>query len=148
MTTVRKLLEEKPQATVLTVKNTATVLDALQAMDTANTGSILVTDNGSIIGIFTERDYARQGELKGRVAKETPITEVMTRQMVMVKPETSLEECAELMRKYKCRHLPILDKERVVGVVSIRSLAEALLDEKQGTISGLENYILGTGYGQ
>jgi len=148
MTTVRKLLEGKEEAVVHTIQVTDTVLDALKAMEKANTGSILVTEAGKIVGIYTERDYARQGEIKGRVAKETPIADVMTRQMVMVKPETTLEECAELMRKYNCRHLPILDKERVVGVVSIRSLAEALLDEKQGTIFGLENYILGTGYGQ
>jgi CBS domain-containing protein len=147
MTTVRKLLDEKPQATIYTINSTGTVLDALKAMDKANTGSILVTEDGKIVGIFTERDYTRQGELNGRVAKETLITDVMTRQMVMVKPETTLQECAELMGKYNIRHLPVLDKERVVGMVSIRSLAQALLDEQKGTIVSLENYITGTGYG-
>jgi CBS domain-containing protein len=148
MTTVRKILAEKPEITIYTVNSTDTVLEALKAMDKANTGSILVSEGGKIVGIFTERDYTRQGELKGRVAKDTPVSEVMTRQMVMVKPETTLQECAELMKKYNIRHLPVLDKERVVGMVSIRSLAEALLDEQKGTIVGLENYIMGTGYGQ
>jgi CBS domain-containing protein len=147
MTTVRKLLDEKPQATIYTIKSTDTVLEALKAMAKANTGSILVTEGEKIVGIFTERDYTRQGELKGRVAKDTVVSEVMTRQMVMVKPETTLQECAELMGKYKIRHLPVLDKERIVGMVSIRSLAEALLDEQKGTIVGLENYITGSGYG-
>ena len=147
MTTVRKLLEDKPQATIYTIKSTDSVLDALKAMDKANTGSILVTEGDKIAGIFTERDYTRQGELKGRVAKDTPVSEVMTRQMVMVKPETSLQECAELMGKYNIRHLPVLDKERVVGMVSIRSLALAMLEEQRGTIISLENYIMGTGYG-
>jgi predicted transcriptional regulator len=76
------------------------------------------------------------------------VANVMTRQMVLIKPETSLEECVELMGKYHVRHLPVLEMERVVGVVSIRRLAESLLEQKQGTITELENYILGTGYGE
>jgi predicted transcriptional regulator len=106
-----------------------------------------VEEQDKIIGIFTERDYARQGEVRGRRADQTIVAEVMTRQMVMVKPETSLQECAELMRKYRVRHLPILANDHIIGVVSIRGLAEALLEEQKGTISQLENYILGTGYG-
>jgi CBS domain-containing protein len=147
MTTVRKLLDEKPLADIYTVKSTDSVLEALKAMAKANTGSILVTEGDKIVGIFTERDYARQGEVKGRTAKDTLVSELMTRQMVMVKPETTLQECAELMGKYSIRHLPVLDKERVVGMVSIRSLALAMLDEQKGTIVDLENYITGTGYG-
>jgi predicted transcriptional regulator len=72
----------------------------------------------------------------------------MTSQMVLIKPETTLEECAELMGKYHVRHLPVLEKDHVIGVVSIRRLAEGLIQQKQGTISELENYILGTGYGE
>jgi CBS domain-containing protein len=72
----------------------------------------------------------------------------MTSQMVLIKPETTLEECAELMGKYHVRHLPVLDKDRVVGVVSIRRLAEGLLADQKGAIVELENYILGTGYGE
>ena len=147
MTTVRKLLEEKNQSPIYTVKSTDTVLDALKEMAKANTGSILVSEGEKIVGIFTERDYARQGEVKGRTAKETLVSDVMTRQMVMVKPETTLNECAELMAKYKIRHLPVLDKENIVGMISIRRLAEGLLTEQKGTIVELENYITGTGYG-
>lgn len=147
MTTVRKLLDEKPQVVIYTVKSTDTVLEALKEMAKANTGSILVSEGEKIVGIFTERDYARQGEVKGRTAKDTLVSELMTRQMVMVKPETTLKECAELMRKYNIRHLPVLDKENVIGMISIRSLAEGLLDEQKGTIVELENYITGTGYG-
>ena len=147
MTTVRKLLDEKTQGTIYTVKSTDTVLEALKEMAKANTGSILVSEGGKIIGIFTERDYARQGEIKGRSAKDTLVSDVMTRQMVMVKPETTLKECAELMGKYKIRHLPVLDKENIIGMISIRRLAEGLLAEQKGTIVELENYIMGTGYG-
>lgn len=148
MTTVRKLLDEKPEAKIYTIPSDATVLDALQVMAEGNTGAVLVTEDEKIVGIFTERDYARQGEVKGRYAKDTNVGELMTKQMVMVKPETTLEECAELMGKYHVRHLPVLEKDRVVGIVSIRRLAEALLQQQQGTIIKLESYILGSGYGE
>lgn len=148
MTTVRRILEEKAQAKIYTIPSTATVFEALQEMCEGNTGAVLVTEEERIIGIFTERDYAREGEVKGRSAKETIVRDVMTRQMVLIKPETTLEECVELMNKYHVRHLPIVEKDRVVGVVSIRRLAEALFEQKQGTIVELENYILGTGYGE
>lgn len=148
MTTVRKILDEKAESRIYTVPSTATVFYALQVMCEGNTGAVLVTEGEKIVGIFTERDYAREGEVKGRTAKDTPISDVMTSQMVLIKPETTLEECAELMGRYHVRHLPVLEKDRVVGVVSIRRLAEGLIEQKQGTISELENYILGTGYGE
>jgi CBS domain-containing protein len=113
-----------------------------------NIGAVLVNENEKIVGIFTERDYAREGEVKGRSAKDTSVADIMTSQMVLIKPETTLEECAELMSKYHVRHLPILEKERVVGIVSIRRLAEGLLAEQKGAIVKLESYILGTGYGE
>jgi CBS domain-containing protein len=148
MTTVRKIIDEKADTRIYTVPSSATVFDALQVMCEGNTGAVLITEDEKIVGIFTERDYAREGEVKGRVARETIVTDVMTRQMVLIKPETTLEECAELMAKYHVRHLPVLEKERVIGIVSIRRLAEALLAEHKGTIVKLESYILGSGYGE
>ena len=148
MTTVRKILEEKAEARIFTVPSSATVFDALQVMCEGNTGAVLVTEGEKIVGIFTERDYAREGEVKGRLARNTKVSDVMTSQMVLIKPETTLEESAELMRKYHVRHLPIIEDERVVGIVSIRRLAEALLEEDRGTIGKLESYILGSGYGE
>ncbi len=148
MTTVRKLVDEKPGTKLHTIPADATVLAALQIMEEANTGAVLVSENEKIVGIFTERDYAREGEVKGKFAKDTIVRDVMTSQMVMIRPETTLQECAELMRQYRVRHLPVLEKDRVIGMVSIRRLAEALLQEQKGTIVELENYILGTGYGE
>jgi CBS domain-containing protein len=148
MTTVRKLIDEKAEVKIYTVPSNATVFDALQVMCEGNTGAVLVTEEEKIVGIFTERDYAREGEVKGRVARETIVGNVMTSQMVLIKPETTLEECAELMGKYHVRHLPVLDKDHVVGIVSIRRLAEGLLAEQKGTIVKLESYILGSGYGE
>src|SRR5919109_2151079 len=143
MTTVRKLIEEKAEAKIYTVPSNATVFDALLVMCEGNTGAVLVTEDEKIVGIFTERDYAREGEVKGRSARDTIVSDVMTSQMVLIKPETTLEESAELMRKYHVRHLPIIENDRVVGIVSIRRLAEALLEQDQGTIGKLESYILG-----
>lgn len=148
MTTVRKLLDEKAEVKIFTIPSTATVFDALQIMCEGNTGAVLVTEDDKIVGIFTERDYAREGEVKGRLARNTKVSDVMTSQMVLIKPETSLEESAELMRKYHVRHLPIIENDRVVGIVSIRRLAEALIEQEQGTIGKLESYILGSGYGE
>ena len=148
MTTVRKIIDEKADTRIYTVPSSATVFDALQVMCEGNTGAVLITEDEKIVGIFTERDYAREGEVKGRVARETNVADVMTRQMVLIKPETTLEECAELMAKYHVRHLPVLEKDRVVGIVSIRRLAEGLLAEQKGTIVKLESYILGSGYGE
>ncbi len=148
MTIVRKLIDDKTDTRIYTVSSTATVFDALQVMCEGNTGAVLVNENEKIVGIFTERDYARDGEVKGRSARDTIVTDVMTKQMVLIKPETTLEECVELMGRYHVRHLPVLEKDHVVGIVSIRRLAEALIEQKQGTILELENYILGTGYGE
>ena len=148
MTTVRKLIDEKAGTKIYTVPSYATVFDALQVMCEGNTGAVLVTEDEKIVGIFTERDYAREGEVKGRTAKETMVSDLMTKQMVLIKPETTLEECADLMGKYHVRHLPVLEKDRVVGIISIRRLAEGLLQEQKGAIVKLESYILGTGYGE
>ncbi len=148
MTTVRKLIEAKPDSRIYTVAATDTVFHALQTMNEGNTGAVLVIDDNKIVGIFTERDYAREGEVKGRLARDTIIKDVMTSQMVLIKPETTLEEAAGLMRKYHVRHLPVLDGDKVVGMVSIRGLAEGLLADHKGMITELENYILGTGYGR
>ncbi len=148
MYTVRKLLESKGEPVIYTVSADVTVLDALKAMEKANTGAILVAEGEKIIGIFTERDYARQGEVKGRHAETTPVKDVMTRQIVMVTPETSLQECAEMMRKFRVRHLPVTENGKVVGMVSIRGLAEALLEEQREMIAKLEDFIQGTGYGR
>lgn len=148
MTTVRKIIDEKSRADIITIPAEETVMRALEEMSKSNVGALLVTENEKIVGIFTERDYAREGELKGRLAKDTLVKDMMSRDLVMVKPETLLTECAELMYKHHVRHLPIVEKGQVVGVVSIRRLAEALIEQEKGAVTKLEHYILGTGYGE
>mgnify|MGYP000653298104 CR=1 FL=1 len=148
MTTVRKIIDEKSRADIFTIQAEETVMRALEEMSKSNVGALLVTEKEKIVGIFTERDYAREGELKGKLAKDTLVREMMSRDLVMVNPETLLTECAELMYKHHVRHLPIVDKGQVVGVVSIRRLAEALIEQEKGNVIKLEHYILGTGYGE
>lgn len=148
MTTVRKIIDEKSRNDVYIIAADETVMRALEEMSKSNVGALLVTEKDKIVGIITERDYARQGELKGRLAKDTLVREMMSRDLVMVNPETLLSECAELMYKHHVRHLPIVEKGQVVGVVSIRRLAEALIEQEKVNVTKLEHYILGTGYGE
>jgi CBS domain-containing protein len=148
MAIVRKVLLENPESKLFTVDVSGTVLDALQVMKSADTGAVLVSDGHKIVGIFTERDYTRNVEVNGREAKNTPVKDLMTKEMVMVKPETSVQQCINLMARYHIRHLPVIENEKVVGVVSLRKLADTLLADHKETIAELENYILGTGFAQ
>ena len=115
MSTVRKLLEAKPNENIYSVAASDTVLKALQVMADADTGAVLVSDGDRFVGIFTERDYARDVELKGHCAKNTIVKDVMTQEMISVKPETSIQQCMELMTKYRIRHLPGGDLQGVPG---------------------------------
>jgi CBS domain-containing protein len=149
MITVRKLLEEKNQEeNVYSVAANDSVLQALKVMADADTGAVLVSNGDHYVGIFTERDYAREGELKGQCAKDTLIKDVMSQLLYSVKPETTVHDCMELMTKYHIRHLPVVANARVIGLVSIGDVVRAVKDEDESTINDLENYIQGTGYGR
>jgi CBS domain-containing protein len=149
MITVRKLLEEKKQEeNVYSVSVNDNVLKALQVMADADTGAVLVSEGDQYVGIFTERDYARDGELKGQSAKDTLIKDVMSQILYSVKPETTVHDCMELMTKYHIRHLPVVFNARVIGLVSIGDVVRAVTEEDESTINDLQNYIQGTGYGR
>lgn len=105
-----------------------------------------MTENGKITGIFTERDYLHKGELEGRAAKNTSIKDVMVTQMISVTNDTTVEQCMALMKQYRIRHLPVVEKEHLVGLVSMRDVMMAVLDNKESEIRGLENYIMGSGF--
>lgn len=145
MALVKDLLQAHSQKPV-TVSSNDTVLRALQVMAEANIGAVLVTEAGKVVGIFTERDYARKGEVAGRRAAETPIKDVMTSQILTVSPNTTVDECLALMQKHHIRHLPVIADERVVGILSIRDVLEAVIKERETLITGLENYIMGSGF--
>jgi len=146
MTTVRKLLEAKETAKNFSVEASQTVLDALKVMAEAHIGAILVTENGKIIGIYTERDYLYKGEIEGRSAKDTKLKDVMVSKMITVTNETTVEQCMGLMRQYRIRHLPVVEHDQLIGLVSMRDVMLAAIENKESEIRGLENYILGSGF--
>jgi len=146
MTTVRKLLESKSSETNYSVAATDTVLEAIKVMADAHIGAVLVTEGGKIVGIYTERDYLYKGEIEGRSAKDTVIKDVMISKMVTVTKETTAEQCIALMRQYNIRHLPVIENEHLVGLVSMRDVMFAALENKESEIRGLENYIMGSGF--
>ena len=146
MTTVRKLLEEKELEKNFSVASTDTVLQALKVMAEAHIGAILVTAGGKIVGIYTERDYLYKGEIEGRLAKDTLVKDVMVSKMMTVTKDTTVEQCMGLMKQYNIRHLPVVEDEHLVGLVSMRDVMFAALRNKESEIRGLENYIMGSGF--
>lgn len=146
MTTVRKLLESKETETNYSVASTDTVLQAIKVMIEAHIGAVLVTEDGRIVGIYTERDYLYKGEIEGHSAKDTLIKDVMVSKMFTVTKETTAEQCIGLMRQHNIRHLPVVENEHLVGLVSMRDVMFAVIENKESEIRGLENYIMGSGF--
>ena len=146
MATAKQLLSAKGEGTNYAVASTDTVLKALEIMAEANISAIMVTEKDKVVGIFTERDYSRKCELKGLFAENTPVREVMTEQMVTITEKTSVDQCMILMNEYHIRHLPVIENDTMVGMVSMRDVVDTLLSDREETIKGLENYILGSGF--
>lgn len=140
MGTVRKILQKKGN-TVYSVSPDSTVYDALEKLEEQNLGSLVVTDNGKLIGVFTERDYARKVVLKGRASKETLIREIMSDRPIVVNLHTTIEECMQLMTDKFIRHLPVVDNGELVGVISIGDLVKYIIEEKDYIIDNLRQYI-------
>ncbi len=146
MVTVGKLLEKK-SSNIWSISSKETAFKALEIMAEKNIGALLVIDEGKLKGIFTERDYARKVILKGKSSKDTTVGELMTTDMCCISPDKKIEECMALMIEMDIRHLPIFDQDKLVGILSIRDVVNALITEQKVTISELENYICGKGYG-
>lgn len=146
MTTVHKLLKAKGDASNYSVSGDDSVLQALKMMAEEHIGAVLVTEGDKIIGIYTERDYVQKGELEGRKADSTPVRDVMTAGMYTVTTDTSVEQCMALMETYHIRHLPVVENDQLVGMVSIRDVMVAALENRETEIKGLENYILASGF--
>lgn len=146
MATVKNLIKAKKNGTTYSVECTDNVLKAIEVMAKANTSAVLVTEAGKIVGIFTERDYTRKGELHGHSAAKTLVQHLMTKEMITVTTETSVDQCMGLMMKHHIRHLPVVDDNQLAGIVSMRDVVETVLSDRESTIIGLENYILGSGF--
>jgi CBS domain-containing protein len=142
MTTVKQLLDAKGND-IWSIPPHASVYDALTLMARKNIGAVLVIDAGRLLGIASERDYARKVVLEGRVSKDTSVRDIMTERVVCVRPDQSVEECMALMTNKRIRHLPVIEDNQLVGVISIGDVVKSLISEKDFVIEQLENYITG-----
>ena len=142
MKSISQLLHAKGRE-VWSVTPDTSVYDALKLMADKNVGALLVLEANRLVGIFSERDYARKVILKGKASKDTPVKEIMSPDVLFVRPENSIEECMALMTDKRFRHLPVLEGNQVVGVISIGDVVKTIISEQEFTISQLENYITG-----
>jgi CBS domain-containing protein len=140
MKTVKQLLQAKSHG-ILSIAPDARVFDALKLMAENNVGALLVMDAGQLVGIVTERDYARKVILKGKSSLDTPVREIMTDNVLCVHPDRSAEECMGLMTDKRVRHLPVMDGNQLIGVLSIGDLVKEVISEQQFVIKQLESYI-------
>jgi CBS domain-containing protein len=139
-TSVRQVLEAKG-ATTLSLPPSATVYEALELMAKNDVGSVVVAD--CLLGMFTERDYARKLILQGRSSKDTRVSELMTSNILTVSPTQTIEDCMEMITDNRVRHLPVVEKGRLVGIISIGDVVKAVIADQQRTIQQLSSYIAG-----
>lgn len=143
---IRQVLQRKTINTIYSVAPGETVYAALELMAAKNIGAVLVLEGGDLVGIFSERDYARKGILQGRASKDTLIRDVMTAKLITITPEQSLESCMITMADKHIRHLPVLDGEKLVGIISINDVVNTIIHDQKARISSLESYITGSSY--
>jgi signal-transduction protein with cAMP-binding, CBS, and nucleotidyltransferase domain len=147
MSSVREILKSKGTQ-YWSISPRATAYEALQLMADKDIGAVLVMERDRVVGIFSERDYARKVILRGKSSKETTVGELMSSPIVAVTPDDTLDRCMALMTVYKHRHLVVLDNNRVTGVVSIGDVVNAVITDQKITIRDLEQYICGGDYVQ
>ena len=142
MKSIEQLLETKGHD-IWSIGPDACVYDAIEMMDKKGVGALLVMDDGDLVGVISERDYARKVILKGRSSRKTPIRQIMTTDVVCGRLDQNIEACMALMTQKRFRHLPIMNEGRLVGVVSLGDLVKAVIAEQESVIEHLEHYISG-----
>lgn len=140
MITVAGILNHKVTA-VFSVTSDTTVYDAIKLMSEKNIGALPVVDNNQLSGIFSERDYARKIILQNRTSQDTLISEIMTAAVITITPQDSIEHCMEMMSSKKIRHLPVIENDQVVGIISIGDVVTAIIQSQKETINHLQTYI-------
>jgi CBS domain-containing protein len=143
MKTVADILKAKGDSIVHSIAPSATVFEALQRMAEKNIGALLVMEGDRIVGVMTERDYARKVILLARSSRDTPLSEVMTTAVIYVRPDQTSEECMALMTEGRVRHLPVIDGGRLVGLISIGDIVKCIISEQNFIIEQLQHYISG-----
>ena len=139
---IQEILNHKG-GTVWCISPEAMVFDAIQLMADKNIGALLVTQNNKLIGIMSERDYTRKVALKGKSSKQTPVKEILSNQIIHVTPAHTVEDCLRLMTDHRIRHLPVIEADKILGVVSIGDLVNWVISAQTSTIHQLETYISG-----
>ena len=143
MISIRQLLESKGSE-VWSTSPAASVYEALQLLAEKDVGALMVLQDGELVGVVSERDYARKVILHGKTSMETPVKEIMTEEVITAGAGATVEEAMALMTDKRIRHLPVMEGERIAGVVSIGDLVKAIIADQEFTIGQLENYISGT----
>jgi CBS domain-containing protein len=142
MTTARQLLDQKGSK-IWSIHPDATVFDAIAKMAEKDIGSMVVMDGDELVGIITERHYARNVVLKGKTSPATPVRDIMERHVVIARPEQSVDQCMALMTEKRVRHLPVLEGEKAIGIISIGDLVKSIIGDQKFTIDQLEHYVHG-----
>ena len=143
MSTIRDVLERKGR-NVMTMDRGVSVLDAIGAMSKANIGALVITEDDRPAGIFTERDYLRKVALEGRSSRETHVEDVMSAPLYTVAPGDPTHQAMQTMTERRCRHLPVMDGDQMVGIVSLGDLVKHMLSEKEAEVEQLSSYISGS----
>jgi CBS domain-containing protein len=147
MATVRQILDLKTPRVVVTLSPDATNYEALQLMAKHNIGCVAIVENERLVGLLTEREYARRIVLQGKTSRHTPIRETMIDKLLVVDPDKTVEDCMKLMSDKHIRYLPVIDKDEFVGIVSIGDVVKTMLAQQRQNIEHLERYISGGEYG-
>ena len=142
MTTVRQLLDQKGRK-IWSIKPNATVFDAIAKMAERDIGSLVVMDGDELVGIITERHYARNVFLKGKASPATSVSDIMERKVIIAQPEQSVENCMAIMSEKRVRHLPVFEGKKPIGIVSIGDLVKSIIGDQKFVIDQLEHYIHG-----
>lgn len=142
MITVKQILDEKGHK-VWTIGPDETVYKALMVMADKDIGALVVVENDQVVGIISERDYARKVVLKGKTSLDTPVRDIMTSQVYFVSPDCTAEECMALMTEKRIRHLPVIENNKLIGVISIGDVVKSIISSQKITIEHLQNYIMG-----
>ncbi len=142
MTTVRQLLDQKGR-NLWSIHPNATVFDAVAKMAEKDIGSLVVMDGEELLGIITERHYARNVVLKGKTSPATPVRDIMEKHVIIARPEQSVEQCMAIMSEMRVRHLPVLEGEKPVGIISIGDLVKSIIGDQKFIIDQLVHYIHG-----
>ena len=139
---VSSILAHKKASTVWSTGPNAMVIDAIRLMDEKNVGALPVVDNKTLVGVVSERDYTRKVIVKGRSSKDTPVSDIMTKELLTVNPGNSVAECMQIMTEKRVRHLPVLEGTKLVGILSIGDVVNWLMSALKETIDNLERYSL------